>query len=59
MIGLSFAERYQQARLYAAQVRQRQAMGRRYDHHPNNIIKPNIRRIVNASTDIEPSVARA
>jgi hypothetical protein len=58
-MNLPFPERYRQARLYAAQVRQRQAMGRRYDHHPNNIIKPNIRRIVSASTDIEPSVARA
>jgi hypothetical protein len=29
---LTFAERYQQARLYAAQVRVRKAMGDKYDH---------------------------
>lgn len=32
MIALTFAERYRQARLYAAQVRTRKAMGDRYDH---------------------------
>lgn len=32
MNALSFAERYRQARLYARQVRQRLAMGDRYDH---------------------------
>lgn len=29
---LTFAERYQQARLYARQVRVRRAMGDKYDH---------------------------
>lgn len=29
---LTFAERYQQARLYARQVRVRKAMGKRYAH---------------------------
>ena len=28
----TFAERYRQARLYAAQVRKRRAMGDRYEH---------------------------
>jgi len=32
MIPLTFAERYQQARTYAAQVRTRKAMGDRYEH---------------------------
>jgi hypothetical protein len=32
MIALTFDERYRQARLYAAQVRTRKAMGERYDH---------------------------
>lgn len=32
MIKLTFAERYQQARTYAAQVRMRKAMGDRYEH---------------------------
>jgi hypothetical protein len=31
-MNLTFAERYQQARLYAAQVRVRKAMGHRYAH---------------------------
>jgi len=30
--ALTFAERYRQARLFAAQVRQRRAMGDRYEH---------------------------
>jgi hypothetical protein len=29
---ISFAERYRQARLYAAQVRKRREMGARYEH---------------------------
>jgi hypothetical protein len=29
---LTFAERYRQARLYAAQVRTRKAMGQKYEH---------------------------
>jgi hypothetical protein len=32
VIPLTFAERYQQARTYAAQVRVRKAMGDRYEH---------------------------
>jgi hypothetical protein len=32
MIRLTFAERYQQARTYAAQVRVRKAMGQKYEH---------------------------
>ena len=32
MIKLPFAERYQQARTYAAQVRARKAMGDLYEH---------------------------
>lgn len=32
MIRLTFAERYAQARTYAAQVRVRKAMGDRYEH---------------------------
>jgi hypothetical protein len=32
MIKLTFAERYQQARTYAAQVRVRKAMGEKYEH---------------------------
>ena len=30
---LPFTERYRQARLYAAQVRTRKAMGEKYEHH--------------------------
>jgi hypothetical protein len=30
---LSFSERYRQARLYAAQVRRRQEMGKKYAHY--------------------------
>jgi len=30
--ALTFAERYRQARLFAAQVRQRKAMGDKYEH---------------------------
>jgi hypothetical protein len=33
MIRLTFAERYQQARTYAAQVRVRRAMGDKYEHY--------------------------
>jgi hypothetical protein len=32
MITLTFAERYAQARTFAAQVRARRAMGDRYEH---------------------------
>ncbi len=32
MSALTFAERYRQARLYAAQVRARKVMGDRYEH---------------------------
>jgi len=32
VIARTFAERSQQARLYAAQVRKRKAMGDRYEH---------------------------
>lgn len=31
-MSLTYAERYQQARLFAAQVRKRKEMGDRYDH---------------------------
>lgn len=31
-MNLTFSERYRQARLYAAQVRARKAMGSKYDH---------------------------
>lgn len=31
-MNLTFAERHQQARLYAAQMRTRRAMGDRYEH---------------------------
>lgn len=37
MSALTYAERVQRARLYAAQVRARNAMGDRYDHHPSKI----------------------
>jgi hypothetical protein len=37
-MSLPFHERYRQARLYAAQVRTRRAMGEKYAHHPNNAI---------------------
>jgi hypothetical protein len=54
---LTFAERYSQARLYAAQVRKRKEMGDRYEHATpwrgpaslkSSAMKFNIRRIENA-----------
>lgn len=61
MIRLTFAERYQQARTYAAQVRVRKAMGQKYEHAapwrgPNGI-KVSNRRIVSASLETESSLA--
>ena len=41
---LPFTERYRQARLYAAQVRRRRAMGDKYVHapvHARNYRRPN------------------
>jgi hypothetical protein len=54
MIRLTFAERYQQAHLYAAQVRARKAMGARYAHFKP---KPNDRRLISAKLETETSVA--
>ena len=54
MIRLTFTERYQQARLYAAQVRARQAMGARYAHFKP---KPNDRRLISAKLETETAVA--
>ena len=45
MLTLTLAQRYQQARLYAAQVRARRAMGDRYAHAPARHIKRDNRRL--------------
>lgn len=50
MTALTLAERYRQARLYAAQVRTRKAMGDKYEHakpwrDPKKVRINNCRRI--------------
>jgi hypothetical protein len=55
MNALTFAERYAQARLYAAQVRTRRMLGDRYAHSKINHVTR--RKLVNANVEAEPSLA--
>ena len=45
---LPFTERYRQARLYAAQVRTRKAMGEKYDHAKPEPVKSDNRKLEHA-----------
>ncbi len=49
-MSFTFTERFRQARLYAAQVRQRRAMGDQYAHAPVNVIRRQ-RRLLSAKIE--------